>query len=883
MMLKRLLSVLVPVVLLLSVPVAALAHPSEHPFEIVPGSFSFVPSTLQAGAHSDWTTSFEFAHEASGASYQDARSVVVNLPAGFDASNTAVPTCTEAQLLGVNPRVSKVLDLPPCPIDSQVGTITLEIFGAGGLERLTTPVYNMEVTSFGVTAQLGYKTVVFTGLLSIQVRPGDEGLTATTTNIPPLGEVHNVSVTIWGEPAAHEHDALRGALCGSQGEFPPVCHNEYGGPQEAGVPVQPFLSNPTSCGTFTASMKAESWEEPQPEGWIEEPVSEQGPLAQTDQVGPIKECGRVQFESSIEAQPSTRSAESPTGLDVSLLVPQTWSSAGQFTIATSTLKSTTVALPEGMTANPSLAAGLGACSPAQYAAETPSSLPGEGCPPESKVGSIEIETPLLAEKIPGAIYIATPYDNPFPEPEAGYPHGSLLALYVVAKDPERALLIKVAGKITPNPVTGQLTTTFDTSNAQTSGGLPQQPFSRFTLKFSGASVQPLVSPPTCGSFTTTSLLEPWSHDPFTGEEAGTADVTPSSSFEITHGVHEGACPSGGVPPFAPRVSSGTLNNAGGSYSPFYLRIERQDGEQEITRFSTTLPPGLTGNLTGVRKMPGSRHPAGQGKDRRRRGGQPLLPPGKRNRAYDRRSGRRQHPRAEPRQDLSRGPLPRRAAIDRVGHRREGRPVRPRDRRDPLRTGHQPHDGAGRSLSERLRSDPAHHPRNRRARPQHPRLHGPRKVHPQPDQLHTPIDLQHDRRRRRGPREPSRPSPRDRQHTIHGRRLLQPAVQTHIQCLDQRESEPPERREPGRQTRDARGARQQLEHPSRQSRTPQRPPLPAADAAESVHRRAVRSEPRGVPGRVDHRARQGDHADPASSAGRPRVLRLPRRRRMAKPR
>ena len=59
------------------------------------------------------------------------------------------------------------------------------------------------------------------------------------------------------------------------------------------------------------------------------------------------------------------------------------------------------------------------------------------------------------------------------------------------------------------------------------------------------------------------------------------------------------CPSGGVPPFHPQVISGTDNNAGGSYSPFYLRILREDGEQEITRFSTTLPPGLTGNLSGI--------------------------------------------------------------------------------------------------------------------------------------------------------------------------------------------------------------------------------------------------------------------------------------------
>ena len=75
-------------------------------------------------------------------------------------------------------------------------------------------------------------------------------------------------------------------------------------------------------------------------------------------------------------QPTTRSAESPTGLEVSLLVPQAWENP--FTISTSNLKDTTVTLPEGMTANPSLADGLGACTPAQYEAETSLLAAGRG-------------------------------------------------------------------------------------------------------------------------------------------------------------------------------------------------------------------------------------------------------------------------------------------------------------------------------------------------------------------------------------------------------------------------------------------------------------------------------------------------------------------------
>ena len=38
----------------------------------------------------------------------------------------------------------------------------------------------MEVTSYGIAAELGFKTVVFTQVLHVSVRPGDSGLTVTS-------------------------------------------------------------------------------------------------------------------------------------------------------------------------------------------------------------------------------------------------------------------------------------------------------------------------------------------------------------------------------------------------------------------------------------------------------------------------------------------------------------------------------------------------------------------------------------------------------------------------------------------------------------------------------------------------------------------------------
>lgn len=543
-----------------ALPAGALGMPSPKPFEIEPGSFHMTPSTSQAGAHEDLTTSFDFAHNAAGRTFNDVRTTIVNLPVGFTANSTAVPTCSPAQLLGYAGEVGFVAQ---CPLASQIGLITLDVSVVGRSQpsEITVPLYNMEVTSFGVTAELGFRTVFLTQILVVSVRPGDDGLTVTSPNIAKLGEARNVRVTVWGLPASHEHDQQRGETCGVFGELPPVCHNEFGGPTAAHIPVKPFLSNPTSCGTFTASMSSNSWETP-------ELFSEA-----SNEIGPIGECDRVPFDPSIEVQPSTRSAESPTGLAVSLIVPQAWDNS--YSVATSNLKDTRVALPQGVTINPSAGSGLGACSPAQYAAERSDSLPGEGCPPESKIGSIEIETPVLAEKILGSVYVATPFDNPF---------GSLLALYIVAKVPDRGILVKVAGRVDLDPVTGQLTTTFDDT--------PQQPFNRFTLKFRPGATAPLVSPPACGSYVAQAALTPWS-----------APLEPrlvnSSPFQTSFGVHEGPCPSGGIPPFHPQLISGTQNNDGGSQSPFYLRIVREDGEQEITKFTTILPPGLTGNLTGI--------------------------------------------------------------------------------------------------------------------------------------------------------------------------------------------------------------------------------------------------------------------------------------------
>jgi hypothetical protein len=224
--------------------------------------------------------------------------------------------------------------------------------------------------------------------------------------------------------------------------------------------------------------------------------------------------------------------------------------------------------------NPAAAEGIGVCTEAQYKAEQIDSKAGAGCPEASKVGSLVAHSPLLEEPIEGALYLAKPYENP---------SGTLIALYIVARAAERGVIVKQAGRVEPHPRTGQLVTTFE--------DLPPLPYSDFKLHFREGGRASLVSPPRCGDFQTVAKLYPFS-DPDN-------PYTTTASFKIERGVDGGPCPAGGTPPFNPGFEAGTLSNTAGSFSPFYMRLTRKDGDQDLTKLSTTLPPGVLASLAGV--------------------------------------------------------------------------------------------------------------------------------------------------------------------------------------------------------------------------------------------------------------------------------------------
>ena len=505
---------------------------------------------------------------------ESVRDVFVDAPVGFVGNPTVVPQCSETELAGV------VLS-PRCPVNTQIGvaSIRYNAFGVSGVNY--SPVFNMVVPP-GKPASFGINVLGTIVHMYGRVRSdSDYGISldvpAINQTLPLLG----VDVTLWGVPADKSHDIQR---CSEPRPFTGICNegdpeNPEQQPHAAGVPAIAFLTNTSNCsaGAGITTARADSWLHP---GLFDARAYTNHDSAEPPNPTPTDGCDRVPFTPSTSALPTSDAADSPSGLNYELEIP----SAGIESptgIAQSTVKKAVVTLPEGMTINPSIGEGLGACSPAQYASETATSLQGEGCPNSSKIGTLKIKSPLLEEEAAGALYVAKQNDNPF---------NSLLAMYMVAKIPDRGIIVKAAGKVTPNPKTGQLVTTFD--------NLPQLPFSKFTLSFREGQRSPLNTPRTCGTYSVKSEFVPWSagdpNNPLPGEIQ-----TRFSEFKVDKGVNGSACPANGKPPFKPGLLAGTRNNAAGSYSPFDVRLTRNDGEQEFTRFSIKLPPGIIGKLKGI--------------------------------------------------------------------------------------------------------------------------------------------------------------------------------------------------------------------------------------------------------------------------------------------
>ena len=494
---------------------------------------------------------------------------------GLVGSQSAVPRCSSADF---NTRVD---GRPQCPDSTAVGIVAVkaefDVFPLNTNVFVHVSVYSL-APSPGEAAKLGFVALNVPIVVDVGVNPNPPyNLLAHLRYVPQAVLFYASQFTIWGNPASEAHDSLRGKCVGDPLESTPQPISL--GTCSVNVPEVPFLTMPRACsGPLKTSFSGDSWQNP---GVFTKLAFAEthGEAVPPDPQG-MTGCESLPFSPTTDAQPTTSQAESPSGLNVNLDVKDEGltSVTGR---AQSDIKRVEVTLPEGVTVNPSAAEGLGVCTKAQYEV---ASLTVAGCPEAAKLGSVSVISPLLEETLEGSLYLAQQDDAATAEPGAENPFDSLLAFYILIRNDPNGIFVKQAGKVEPNLTSGRLVSTVDE--------IPQLPFSHFNLHFREGPRAPLATPGLCGTYTTKAVLTPWS-----GNEA----VEANSSFTVSSGVGGGACPAGGVPPFHPGFEAGSINNAAGVYSPFYMRLTRSDGEQDLTRFDSVLPRGVTGKIAGVAK------------------------------------------------------------------------------------------------------------------------------------------------------------------------------------------------------------------------------------------------------------------------------------------
>jgi hypothetical protein len=492
------------------------------------------------------------------------KDIVAELPTGFAGNPTTVGTCTEAQLTGSDNEGSL-----SCPASSQVGTaaVKVQINGFEGPDLgVLFPVYNM-VPPKNAPAEFAFDGIGTLIHLFPKVRTdGDYGLTVTIPDIPQGTALFSTTLTLWGTPADPAHDIFRSqggpeVICLAELTTPCTSETVFNTGAHAGVAPVPFLTLPTSCtGPLTTKVHVDSWEHPGV--FVEEKFVSHDNATPPNPLG-LEGCANNSFSPTLKVSPDTSQADTPAGLTAEVKVPQD-GLLNPSGVASANLKNTTVTLPQGVVINPGQAAGLEACPIASDGVGTEGT---PSCPAASKVGTVQITTPLLSDKFEGTIYVL----------ESNPPDLKLL----LAASAE-GINLKLVGDVHLDESTGQLTTTFENT--------PQLPFSDLKLAFSGGAQAALATPATCGVYESNADFTPWT-TPFE------ADALSNDSFAITSGPGGSACSS--TLPFSPALIAGATTDQAGGFTDFSLLLQRADGQQRISSLQFKVPEGLLGKISSV--------------------------------------------------------------------------------------------------------------------------------------------------------------------------------------------------------------------------------------------------------------------------------------------
>jgi hypothetical protein len=527
---------------------AAVAASAEDPTTISSMSAGFGVSSFavgwsgtQAGASVNLIAGFTLNQLVSGGETipaADPKEVALSLPRGFVTNTSTTSACSSVEAAK-----------GACPAAAAVGVAFAST--ASGKGDAPAPYSSLVYNATPSPGEIGALVLflpsgpVWLGL-TLRTNGGDQ-LRLAARDLPQVDPLISMTLTLWGVPAADN----------GSGAAPD--HVIAGGSPSFGSPGGPAKRFLTSAGTCDGAEPASTLAA---DSWVAPSVSAEASSTSAELTG----CNRLPFNPLLHVASDVAEAETPSGYEVDLDVPQPEAAEG---LASAELKEATVTLPEGADLTLSAADGLQACTEAQVALDSPAPAT---CPDAAKVGRVAIRAPLLSNPLEGAMYLAAPQENPF---------GSPVALYIVAEEPLSGVRVKLAAQLEPNPVTGQLTIVLHE--------LPQIPVSALEMHFFSGARALLSTPPLCGAFTGTSELTPWSQD--TG-------VIASSTFEIEQGLSGAPC--SGSRAFSPAFQAGSVAaGEADTYQSLTFLVTRAEGEEELGAIAIQAPAPVAQMFAGV--------------------------------------------------------------------------------------------------------------------------------------------------------------------------------------------------------------------------------------------------------------------------------------------
>jgi hypothetical protein len=466
------------------------------------------------------------------------KDIVVDTPEGLGVNPEAYAKCPLAQVETA---------ITTCPPTTIVGINYLTVVAAAGpppvLARAAAPVYNVEPFQ-GHPSMVAFPDSTGAAVFIVgSLDPVDQHVRFTISNVhapePP------------GNPP----------IVGSRLVF-------YGVKNPFGAGNGTYLTMPSNCaGGQTSRLHVDSYE------------GTEDNASFTTAVG-ADECETAPFNAQLGIS-SGGSTDSPEPATVDVQMPDQLKPEMR---ANSHLLTAKVTLPKGAGLNPSLANGLDACTDAQFKKGTDDPVE---CPASSRIGSIEVETAALDQKLGGDVYVAQPLNQ---EPTSG----DQFRVFLHAFNERYGVNVRLVGHVFPNLQTGQLTVVVPEN--------PQAPFNSFKVNLNGGKRGALTSPDTCGPNSTSARFTPWARPK--------EEVPPGGESQLQYNLSSlptgGPCPKTlAERPFKPSYKASPVSIEAGKFTPVNIDLTRDDGSQEVKRIDVNLPPGMVAKLKGVEYCPQS--------------------------------------------------------------------------------------------------------------------------------------------------------------------------------------------------------------------------------------------------------------------------------------